>query len=595
MSETDVIFRPVVGIDLGTTNSLVAYIRDGRPEVMPMDGMPLLPSVVHRTTEGTLLVGKDAKSALVAMPDRTVASIKRRMGTDDRVSLGEDQYSPVEISAMILRRIKVEVDMLYGEGPKEAVITVPAYFNDRQRRHTKEAGEQAGFVVERIINEPTAAAMAFGLEHLDATEKVVVYDLGGGTFDVSVVQMEDGILEVVASDGHRALGGDDFDLRIVDRWCEMIEGASGFDPHQDMRAMARLKQEAETAKMALSEVEQVEVSIPVVTVVDDHPISFSTTLIRSDFEGLIEPLLQETLKLTRRTLKAAEVKPKQVSRILLVGGSTRIPRVRELIQAEFGKTPETEVDPDQAVVLGAAVQAGIKSGAMGDTGLIVTDVAPFTMGIAVVMPDRRGVWREGGYAPVIRKNTTVPTTRTERFSTMHHDQTAINVEIYQGESEWVKGNEKLGSLMVSDLPPGPAGQESIEVTFRYTLNGILEVSAHAISTGKTVEVRVHDALDRSSDKTLQESEERIASRHQETDLELDEDDDDELLDEPSWEQMTSDVERLVKRLKKLRQSSNSGVVDELVGALEKAHASEEPSSLLEALDRTYEWLLDGDE
>ncbi len=604
--DDEALFRPVVGIDLGTTNSLVAVIRQGRPEVVPIDGDPLVPSVVHRAVDGTLLVGQDAKAALVAMPERTVASIKRLMGTDKLVQLAGDRYTPVEISAMILSHIKREVDALYGEGPKEAVITVPAYFNEQQRRHTQEAGRVAGFVVERIINEPTAAALAFGLSHLEAEEKIVVYDLGGGTFDISVVQLEAGILEVVASNGHRALGGDDFDQRIVDRWCDEILEQSGFDARTDIRALARLKHEAEVAKMALSEVENVGVDIPVIGMTQDgRPVTFSTELQRSQFEELIEPLLAETMTLTRRTLEDAGITPQDVSAVLLVGGSTRIPRVRALIQEEFHQTPRTDVHPDQAVALGAAVQAGLKSGALNESGLIVTDVAPFSMGIAVVRPTALGGLKPGGYAPIIAKNTTIPTTRTQEFYTVVDGQTSIDIEVYQGEAEWVKGNQRLGSVTISGLAPKPAGQESITVTFRYTLNGTLDVSARAPSTGANVQMRLNDALDRSSADALEKSRERISTNEMQLDLDDAEDIepiaediepiDEELLDRPSWDQLVDDQEQLTRRLSGRRKTSNSKAVDDLVKDLAQARQSGETDRLEAALDRAYDWLLEQEE
>lgn len=593
MNVDDALFRPVVGIDLGTTNSLVAVIREGRPQVVPVDGEMLVPSVVHRAVDGGLLVGKDAKAAVVAMPERSIASIKRLMGSDQLVRMAKDKYTPVEVSAMILVHIKRAVDELYGEGPKEAVITVPAYFNDRQRRDTEEAGRVAGFVVERIVNEPTAAALAFGLDHMDADEKILVYDLGGGTFDISILQLEAGILEVAASNGHRALGGDDFDQRIVLLWCDQIRTQTGFDPQKDIRAMARLKAEAEKVKIALSETDEVTVDIPVLGVSQSgNPITFSTRLTRAQLEELIEPLLTETMNLVQRTLDDAGVQPHDISAVLLVGGSTRIPRVRNLIREAFGQEPRTDVHPDQAVALGAAVQAGLKSGALGQSGLIVTDVAPFSMGIAVAKPNSLGGFTPGHYAPIIAKNTTVPTTRTQTFHTVADYQTAIDVEIYQGEDEWVRKNQRLGSVMISNLAPKAAGQESVHVTFRYTLNGTLEVSATAPSTGSRVETRLHDALDRSSMEALERSRERITTSQMQLDLgDLDEQD---ALDEdkPTWDDLARDRGRVERQLRSHRKPPHTGVVDELLKELERAYGARQMEDLEAALDRAYDWLLD---
>lgn len=587
------VFRPIVGIDLGTTNSLLAIIREGRPEVVPIDGSPLVPSVVHRAVDGTLLVGGDAKAALVAMPDRSVASVKRIMGTDKTVRMAGDRFTPVEISAMILKRLKAAVDELYGEGPKEAVITVPAYFDERQRRDTQEAGRIAGFVVERIINEPTAAALAFGMDHLDAQDKLVVYDLGGGTFDVSIVQLEQGILEVVASNGHRALGGDDFDGRIVDVWCDHLKKTAGFEARKNPRALAVLRREAEQAKIALSDQESVRVDIPVVAVAPDGaPISFSTTLTRGALDAMIEPLLAKTMTLTEETLEAAGLRPNEITEVLLVGGTTRIPLVRSLVEGLFQRTPRTDVHPDQAVALGAAVQAGIKSGALGQAGLIVTDVAPFTMGIAVARMNGLGGYVPGAYAPIIRKNTTVPTTRTETFHTVVDDQTAIDVRVYQGESEWVKGNLHLGSVTITGLAPKPAGEEHIAVTFRYTLNGTLDVIARAPSTGASVQMRVNDALDRANEEALRESRERIERAQMGFDFDGPEDVDAEGTEEALRDDLVREAHQVERRLKRRRRSRpHQERVDALLQALADALATEDLTRLEAAMDDAYDWLL----
>ncbi len=591
MAEQETLFRPIVGIDLGTTNSLLAMIREGRPHIVPIDGAHLLPSVVHRAVDGTLLVGQDAKAALVAMPDRSVASVKRLMGTDKMVRMAGQRFTPVEISAMILQRLKQAVDDLYGEGPKEAVITVPAYFDDRQRRDTQEAGRIAGFVVERIINEPTAAALAFGVEHLDADDKLVVYDLGGGTFDISVVQIEQGIVEVVASNGHRALGGDDFDQRIVDAWCDDLQDLTGFDARKNPRALAVLRREAESAKVALSEAESVAVDIPVVALTPDgSPISLATTLSRQTLEALIDPLLQKTMALTRETLQHAGLRPDEVSEVLLVGGSTRIPRVRTLVEELFQRAPRTDVHPDQAVALGAAVQAGIKSGALGADGLIVTDVAPFTMGIAVARPNSLGGYVPGHYAPIIRKNTTMPTTRTEAFHTVVDNQTVIDVEVYQGESEWVENNLRLGSVTITGLAPKPAGQEHITVTFRYTLNGTLDVIARVPSTGASVEMRVNDALDRTSEEALRDSRERIAQSQMGFDFDEAVTGADEETVAVVWDDLVREGRQLERRLKRRRRARRQDAVDGLLQELAQAMAAAEPSRLEAVIEAAYDWL-----
>lgn len=499
-------FRPIVGIDLGTTNSAVAYIHNGRPEIIASpQGKRLIPSVVFIDLRDKIIVGEDARAALVAMPERSIAAIKRQMGSEQPVAIAGQALLPQEVSALILKKLKTYVDALYGEGEKEAVITVPAYFTDEQRRATKEAGELAGFVVERIINEPTAAALAFGLNNMKKDGVYLVYDLGGGTFDVSVVEMMNGLLEVKASTGNRKLGGEDFDWKIVDFISEKIIADNGVDPRQDIRARALLKDEAEKIKKQLSENTSVTVDLPLVTVKDNKPVGLSTEITREQFIELIDPLLQETMESVQAVLKDAHYTPKEIDEVLLVGGSTRIPRVAELTRKLFGKEPRTDVNPDEAVALGAAVQAGLKSGALSESGLVVTDVAPFSMGIAVLKDWKGLTQRPGGFAPIIPKNTTIPVTRTEKFGTTAPGQTAVSIEIYQGEHEWVKHNHRLGEFMLEGIPENFKKQEEVDVTFRYNLNGILEVSAKCVSTGKEMSVVVQDALKRDSKEAFQDS------------------------------------------------------------------------------------------
>ena len=499
-------FRPIVGIDLGTTNSAVAYISNGKPQIICSPrGESIIPSVVLIDPNGKVIIGEDARAALVAMPDRTIAAVKRRMGSSERIALAEEALLPQEISALILKELKTYVDALYGEGEKEAVITVPAYFTDEQRRATKEAGELAGFVVERIINEPTAAALAFGLEHLDEDRVFLVYDLGGGTFDVSVVEMMGGVLEVKATAGNRELGGEDFDWRLVDWFAEKMLTESGIDLREDIRAKALMKEEAEKVKMLLSEELTVSVMIPLVTVKDNQPIGLTVEVTRDDFVGLIDDLLLESMQKVRDVLHDAGLTPLDIDEVLLVGGSTRIPRVHELIQEIIGKAPRTDINPDEAVALGAAVQAGLKSGVLADSGLVATDVAPFSMGIAVVKEWRKTMDRPGGFAPIIPRNTTIPVTRTQVFYTSAPGQTEVSVEIYQGEHEWVKNNHRLGEFLLDGIPANREQQEAIEVKFRYNLNGILEVAAKCVSTEQEMKVTVQDGLIRDSREAFQES------------------------------------------------------------------------------------------
>lgn len=499
-------FRPIVGIDLGTTTSAVAYIHSGKPDMVPSPhNKRIIPSVVLIDLQGKVIVGEDARAALIAMPDRTIAAVKRKMGSTERISLAGQDLLPQEISALILKELKSYVDTHFGEGEKEAVITVPAYFTDEQRRATKQAGELAGFIVERIINEPTAAALAFGLGHIDEDRHVLVYDLGGGTFDVSVIEMMSGLLEVKASTGNSLLGGEDFDWKIVDWLAEQMLEEHGIDPRLDLRAKALLKAEAEKAKMTLSTEESMTVSLPLVTVQNNLPVGLLVEFTRTQFRALIETLLQETLTCVKRVIQEANLKPSDINDILLVGGSTRIPRVREIMRDYFGKEPRTDVHPDEAVALGAAVQAGLKSGALAESGLIATDVAPFSMGISVLKEGKGHQVRPGGFHVIIPRNTTIPVTRSDKFDTASDGQTSASIEIYQGEHELVKYNHQLGEFLLTGIPDNDAGAEVIEITYRYNLNGILEVTAKCVSTGKAMTVTVQDALQRDSQEAFAES------------------------------------------------------------------------------------------
>lgn len=555
-------FRPIVGIDLGTTTSAVAYIHRGKPEIVPSPNHKrIIPSVVLIDLQGKVIVGEDARAALIAMPDRTIAAVKRRMGSSERIPLAGQALLPQEISALILKELKSYVDAHFGEGEKEAVITVPAYFTDEQRRATKQAGELAGFVVERIINEPTAAALAFGLGHIDEDSHVLVYDLGGGTFDVSVIEMMSGLLEVKASTGNSLLGGEDFDWKIVDWLAERVLEEHGVDPRLDLRAKALLKAEAEKIKIMLSTEDLVTVSLPLVTVQDNRPVGLHVDFTRNQFIALIDILLLETLASVKRVLQEADLKPSDIDEILLVGGSTRIPRVHEIIRDYFGKEPRTDVHPDEAVALGAAVQAGLKSGALAESGLIATDVAPFSMGISVLKEWKGHQVRPGGFHIIIPRNTTIPVTRSDTFSTASDAQTSASIEIYQGENEWVKHNHQLGEFLLAGIPANHAGAEAIEVTYRYNLNGILEVTAKCVSTGKAMTVTVQDALNRDSQEAFAESAAKLEALFNQAaddnfDLEdgYDEDDDD---DDDEWAFMD---ESTINSNDDIRDTDNSPTV-----------------------------------
>ncbi|MCR6544234.1 Hsp70 family protein [Dehalobacterium formicoaceticum] len=601
-------FRPIVGIDLGTTNSAIGYIYDRKPQILKtLKGERILPSVVLIDLEDNVVVGQDALDSLVAMPERTVAAVKRRMGSADLIHIAGRNLLPQEVSALILKELKKSVDDLYGEGEKEAVITVPSYFTDAQRRATKQAGELAGFFVERIINEPTAAALAYGLDNLKKDGYILVYDLGGGTFDVSVVELMSGILEVKASTGNNFLGGEDFDWRLVDWLAQKVIDEHNIDPKDDLRAKALLKHEAENIKIKLSSEESVQVVIPVVMVKDNQPIGLNTRIHRGEFINLIDDLLQGTIDLTQEVLKDADLSAADIDEILLVGGSTRIPRVFELISNLFGKNPKNDINPDETVALGAAVQAGLKSGVLSKSGLIATDVAPFSMGIAVMKEWGLSNFRPGGFAIIIPKNTTIPVTRSEEYTTTYDGQTSVSIEIYQGEHEWVKNNYKLGEFQLEGIPAANAGVEVIEVKFRYNLNGILEVNAKCISTGKDMTVTVQDALNRDSQKTLEDSMEKIKSLYHEEDKEIEnfEDlddieeifnlDDEEIDDEYTWESLTEEAKTHINDLNTLKNNMDERQqkqANKLILGLQEAIGDENEDSLQAIIEETIDFMID---
>lgn len=597
-------FRPIVGIDLGTTTSAVAYIHSGKPDMVPSPhNKRIIPSVVLIDLQGKVIVGEDARAALIAMPDRTIAAVKRKMGSTERISLAGKALLPQEISAFILKELKSYVDAHFGEGEKEAIITVPAYFTDEQRRATKQAGELAGFVVERIINEPTAAALAFGLGHIDEDRHVLVYDLGGGTFDVSVIEMMSGLLEVKASTGNSLLGGEDFDWKIVDWLSEQMLEKHGVDPRLDLRAKALLKAEAEKIKMTLSTEESMTVSLPLVTVQNNSPVGLLVELTRTQFIALIDTFLQETLTCVKRVLQEANLKPSDIDDILLVGGSTRIPRVTEIIRDYFGKEPRTDVHPDEAVALGAAVQAGLKSGALAESGLIATDVAPFSMGISVLKEGKGYQVRPGGFHVIIPRNTTIPVTRSDTFNTAADGQSSASIEIYQGEHEWVKHNHQLGEFLLTGIPDNDAGAEVLEIIYRYNLNGILEVTAKCVSTGKAMSVTVQDALKRDSQEAFAESAAKLEklfndAANDDADLEggYDEDADDDILEiDNSPTVLHTEANALLERAQDLLgefKGQERTRLEKLITSLQDTLAGDDIDLLQRVIDEATDVLID---
>lgn len=481
----------IIGIDLGTTFSATAVVRDGVPHIVPQGDERIIPSVVGFTPQGALLVGTPARNQYVLHPDRTVRSIKRQMGQDVSVALGDRSYTPQEISAMILRELKRGVETQIGQPVERAVITVPAYFSDAARQATYQAGEIAGFAVERIINEPTAAALAYGLDRSDERQMVAVYDLGGGTFDVSIIELDSGVVEVRASHGNTQLGGDDFDERLVDFLAERFMQEHTVDPRNDPRALARLTRAAEAAKITLSSQPFVHVREEYLLTEDGRPMHLDVEIARVDFENLITDLVEGTLEALDAALRDASIEASDLSHILFVGGSTRIPLVWEMVYDHTGIEPESSVNPDEAVALGAAVQAAIIAGEPLDA--ILVDVTPHSLGIEVaeweygqLVPDR--------YNVLIHRNTTIPTSRSEVYSAIHPTQTAIEIKIYQGEHPIASRNTLLGDFLFDQLLPEAPGQPPrITVQFDFDVNGILNVSAVDRGSGKQAHTSVKAA------------------------------------------------------------------------------------------------------
>ncbi len=464
-----------VGIDLGTTNSLVAIVENGRPRVLQRGEERLVPSVVGLAEDGRVIVGQAALNQFVLAPERTIRSIKRKMGSEERARLGDRDYLPEEISAFILRHLKTMAEEVLSDKVDRAVITVPAFFNDAQRNATKRAGELAGLEVLRIINEPTAAALAYGIEK-QTDQFLMVYDLGGGTFDVSVIEQMGDVLEVRASHGNVHLGGDDFDERLLQHLIAHLSSEHRYDFKEDRRAMARLVRSAEKTKITLSDAPYARAAEEFLARYDGQIAHLNTEVGRDEFEKMIDDLLVSTLGSIDHALKDAQLKPEQIQRVLLVGGSTRIPRVAGLIANHVGIEPAMEINPDEAVALGAGVQAAIINGE--EVRAMLIDVSPHSLGIAVaefifgnVVP--------GGFGPIIRRNTTIPTTKSERFHTITPMQDTVEIEVYQGESPVAAENTHLGSFKLTGIPPAedPSQQREVIVEFSYNLNGIVEVSA----------------------------------------------------------------------------------------------------------------------
>ncbi len=490
----------IIGIDLGTTNSCVAVYEGGEPIVIPNpEGARTTPSVVAFSKTGERMVGQVAKRQGITNPDRTIMSIKREMGTDFKVSVDDKSYNPQEISAMILQKLKADAEAYLGTTVTEAVITVPAYFSDAQRQATKDAGKIAGLEVKRIINEPTAAALAYGLEK-EEEQRVLVFDLGGGTFDVSLLEICDGFFEVKATAGNNKLGGDDFDKRIIDWIADTFQKENGIDLRQDKMALQRLKEAAEKAKIELSGVASSNINLPFITADATGPKHFDGTLTRAKFNELTADLVEATMAPTRRVLSDAGVTPAQVDKVLLVGGSTRIPAVQDAVKNFIGKEPFKGINPDECVALGAAIQGGVLSQDANLNGVVLLDVTPLSLGIETL---------GGVFNRIIDRNTAIPTKKSQIYSTAADNQTSVEIHVLQGERDMAKGNTTLGRFILDGIPAAPRGIPQIEVTFDIDSNGIVNVTATDKGTGKEQHITITSSTNMSQediDKAVKDAE-----------------------------------------------------------------------------------------
>ncbi len=561
----------ILGIDLGTTYSCMAIMEGGTPKVIPnSEGARTTPSVVAFSKDGERLVGSVAKRQAVTNPTRTIASIKRKMGTNETVAIGDKKYTPQEISAMILQKLKVDAEAYLGEKITKAVITVPAYFNDAQRQATKDAGKIAGLEVMRIINEPTASSLAYGLDK-EGESTVLVYDLGGGTFDVSILTLGDGVFEVLSTNGINHLGGDDFDDRIIDFLVDDFKQKEGIDLRKDPVALQRLKDAAERAKIELSTLQKTNINLPYITTSDSGPKFLDTDLTRAKFEQLIGDLVDKTIDPVKNALKDAGINAKDITHVLLVGGSTRVPLVVETVKKITGKEPDKGINPDECVALGAAIQGAVLSGEAKD--VVLLDVTPLTLGIETL----------GNIAtPLIERNTTIPTRKSQIFSTAADGQTSVEIHVVQGERQFARDNFSLGRFQLTGIPPAPRGVPQIEVTFDIDANGIVHVSAKDLGSGNEQSITITGKKDLADDEI--EKMIKDAQLHEEEDKKKRE----EIEIRNNADMAAYSAEKLIKESGDKLDDEDKTSIEEAVAALKTTLEGEDTVAIKEKMDALQE-------